>query len=168
MLMFYFVSREITINNSVNKNTSSVHISWYLFMKGVFWMINLTKSPTLSLFFFFVYERVFLVQAYPDLSFVIFANTFGSHFGTFCSKMYCILIQCLEGYQNTFLCFFLWNTKTWSPWWFDLIFLQFLLFVHYMSQMVLCCYLLDKLSPKHWKIMFLYPSVPLLGALLSR
>ena len=37
---------------------------------------------------------------------------------------------------------------TWYPWWFDLIFPQFALFVYYVLQRGWCCYLLGKFSPR--------------------
>ena len=137
-------------------------------MKGAFLMLNQIKSPTLSLLFLssFMTES-FFVQVYPDLSFFIFVNIFRRSFWCFCSKMHCILMQCLEWSWYTFLRFSFWNTETWSPWWFGSVFLQFVLSVHYALQIAWCCSLLGRFSPRRWESLFLYQSVWLFEVLLS-
>ena len=46
------------------------------------------------------------------------------------------------------LVFFFVKCWTWYPWWFDLIFPQFVLFVYYILQIAWWCYLLGKFSPR--------------------
>ena len=63
---------------------------WYALLQSIFLDISSWRVPSRRLIWasllqwiyllFFVYERVFFVQVYPDLSIIIFVNIFRSHF----------------------------------------------------------------------------------------
>ena len=132
--------------------TSSVYLSWYLFVKGAFSTVNLSKSATMNLLAFLRLWKSLFVQVYSDLSIIIFVNIFRSHFDIsvvrWIATFWCNVLKDI----NIPFCVFLCEIPKHDH--LDGSFYSFC-----MSQIAWCCYLLGKFSPRRWKIMFLYPSV---------
>ena len=83
ILIFYFVSSGITINNSVNNKhlfnpefLISLHERYLV--DAYYGKVTCTKFTSFSLFL----RQSFFVQVYQKLSFFVFANIFRSHFDT--------------------------------------------------------------------------------------
>ena len=110
ILIFYFLSRELPQTIASITNTYSVHISWYLFMKGTFWRLNLIKSLALNLLLFHRLWESFFIQFYPDSSFAIVANILRSYFDT--SVVKCIVSWRISIY---FLVFFFVKYRSMIP-----------------------------------------------------